>query len=115
VSDNVVVRPSYKRFRGGVAYFPLSIGDHVMIGEDSVVAAATIGSYVHIGKNCVISKRCILKDCCRIPDNSILAPDTVVPPFTTYNRSGMPMEELPECFQDVMKDYTTLYYEQFTN
>ena len=37
-----------------VAFFPLHIGDHVLIEEDSVVNAAQIGSYVHIGKNCVI-------------------------------------------------------------
>lgn len=37
-----------------VAFFPLHIGDHVFIGEDSIVNAAQVGSYVHIGKNCVI-------------------------------------------------------------
>ena len=37
-----------------VAFFPLHIGDHVMIEEGSVVNAAQVGSYVHIGKNCVI-------------------------------------------------------------
>lgn len=37
-----------------VAFFPLHIGDHVVIGEGTVVNAAQVGSYVHIGKNCVI-------------------------------------------------------------
>lgn len=37
-----------------VAFFPLHIGDHVFIEEDTIVNAAQIGSYVHIGKNCVI-------------------------------------------------------------
>lgn len=37
-----------------VAFFPLHIGDHVFIGEDSIVNAAQVGNYVHIGKNCVI-------------------------------------------------------------
>ncbi len=37
-----------------VAFFPLHIGDHVFVEEDSVINAAQIGSYVHIGKNCVI-------------------------------------------------------------
>ena len=37
-----------------VAFFPLHIGDHVIIEEDCVVNAAQVGSYVHIGKNCVI-------------------------------------------------------------
>ena len=37
-----------------VAFFPLHIGDHVMIEEDCIVNAAQIGSFVYIGKNCVI-------------------------------------------------------------
>ena len=30
------------------------MGDHVFVGERSVVNAAVVGSYVYIGKNCVI-------------------------------------------------------------
>jgi acetyltransferase-like isoleucine patch superfamily enzyme len=41
-------------FYSRVAFFPLHIGDHVYIGEGSVVSAASIGSYVYIGKNAVI-------------------------------------------------------------
>ena len=37
-----------------VAFFPLHVGDHVYIGENTVVNAAVVGSYVYIGKNCVI-------------------------------------------------------------
>ena len=36
------------------SYYPIKIGDHVTIGEGSIVQAATIGSFVTIGKNCVI-------------------------------------------------------------
>ncbi|VDN10893.1 unnamed protein product [Dibothriocephalus latus] len=64
----------------GVAFFPLHIGDHVFIGEDSIINAAQIGSYVHIGKNCVVSRRCVLKDACALLDNTVLAAETVVPP-----------------------------------
>ncbi|GAM28725.1 hypothetical protein SAMD00019534_119010, partial [Acytostelium subglobosum LB1] len=114
ISDNAVIRPSYKKFKGSIAYFPLVIGDHVVINENTVISAATIGSFVYIGKNCVISKRCILKDCCMIPDGTILPPDTVVPPFTVY--SGFPgtmKEELPDCFEHYMKDLTSNHYDSF--
>jgi len=36
----------------------LRIGDHVYIGEDTIVEAAQIGSCVHIGAQCVIV-RCV--------------------------------------------------------
>jgi dynactin-5 len=32
----------------------MKIGDHVHIGANSVIEAATIGNNVEIGKNCVI-------------------------------------------------------------
>lgn len=37
-----------------VAFFPLSIGEHVFIGEGAVISAASVGSYVYIGKNAII-------------------------------------------------------------
>ncbi|EGG23360.1 dynactin 25 kDa subunit [Cavenderia fasciculata] len=114
VGENTVIRPSYKKFKGSIAYFPLTIGDHVIIKENTVISAASIGSYVYIGKNCVISKRCILKDCCMIADNTIVPPDTVVPPYTCY--SGFPgtyKEELVDSFEHYMKDLTTTTYEHF--
>eukprot|EP01098_Paradermamoeba_levis_P007933 TRINITY_DN3307_c0_g1_i1.p1 TRINITY_DN3307_c0_g1~~TRINITY_DN3307_c0_g1_i1.p1 ORF type:complete len:181 (-),score=33.44 TRINITY_DN3307_c0_g1_i1:227-769(-) len=114
IHENTVIRPPYKKFKGGIAFFPLTIGDHVTIGENSMIEAASIGSFVSIGKNCVISRRCILKDCCVIEDNSVLPPDTVVPPFTVYK--GFPAtfsEELPESFQKVQQERTQEFYDLF--
>jgi dynactin-5 len=71
ISKEAVIRPPYKKFSKGywtiqekktcnnefnfsVAFFPLTMGDHVFVGERSVVSAAVVGSYVYIGKNCVI-------------------------------------------------------------
>ena len=75
ISKNAVLRPPFKKFSKGyvkkiyffifwlliiilfifrVAFFPLHMGDHVFIGEDSIISAAVIGSYVYIGKNVVI-------------------------------------------------------------
>ncbi|KAE9544528.1 hypothetical protein AGLY_000069 [Aphis glycines] len=114
VGRGSVVRPPCKKFSGGFTYFALQIGDHVHIGEQSVIQAAIIGSYVHIGKNVVIGKRCILKDCCMIGDNTVLAPDTVVPSFTHYSGSpGIQIGQLPVCTQDLSTDYTKSFYDHF--
>ncbi len=98
-----------------VAFFPLQIGDHVFIGEGSVINAAVINSYVYIGKNVVIGRRCVLKDCCMIEDNTVVPPETVVPTFTRYGGSpAAKVGELPECSQDIMTDFTKNYYKKFT-
>nr|XP_002131615.1 dynactin subunit 5-like [Ciona intestinalis] len=114
IKSRSVIRPPFKKFSKGVAFFPCVIGDHVYIEEDSIVNAAQIGSYVHIGKNCVIGRRCVLKDCCQIADNTILPPETLVPPFKLYGGSpAVCVEDLPECTQYLMIDATKQYYENF--
>ncbi|XP_064607454.1 dynactin subunit 5-like [Liolophura sinensis] len=114
ISSRAVIRPPFKKFSKGVAFFPLHIGDHVFIDEDSIINAAHIGCYVHIGKNCVIGRRCVLKDCCAIADNTVLPPETVVPPFTVFSGSpGRLTDDLPECTQDLMIDVTRSYYQHF--
>lgn len=40
----------YKRF----AFFPIHIGDYVVIEDDCIINAATIGSFVHIGKGAIV-------------------------------------------------------------
>ena len=61
ISSKAVIRPPFKKFSKGVAFFPLQIGDHVFIGEGSIVNAAVVSSYVYIGKNVIIGRRCVLK------------------------------------------------------
>ena len=82
ISSKAVIRPPFKKFSKGVAFFPLQIGDHVFIGEGSVINAAVVNSYVYIGKNCVIGRRCTIRDCVYIEDGTILPPETVVPTFS---------------------------------
>ncbi|XP_054718709.1 dynactin subunit 5-like [Uloborus diversus] len=114
IGKRAVIRPPFKKFSKGVAFFPLHIGDHVFIDEDTVVNAAHVGSYVSIGKNCVIGRRCVLKDCCYIADDTVLPPETVVPAFSMYSGSpGLYTKELPEAAQDIMVDYTKGYYQHF--
>ncbi|KAG1473807.1 hypothetical protein G6F56_000737 [Rhizopus delemar] len=113
----------------------MKIGDHVTIGEGSIVEAATIGSHVSIGKNCIIGRFAIIKDCCCILDNTIIAPNTVVPSFSVYGGSpgiilsqeidllvyikvltnlGKYQDELPECTQELYENKTKDYYDKFT-
>jgi hypothetical protein len=54
IGERVVIRPPFKKFQAGLAFFPIHIGDYVVIEDDCVINASTIGSYVHIGKGSVI-------------------------------------------------------------
>ena len=56
----VIHRPPYKTYRGNFNYYPMKIGDHVHVGANSIVEAATIGNHVEIGKNCIIVRRPLL-------------------------------------------------------
>ena len=114
IRKDAVIRPAFKHFQRGSAFFTSLIGDHVYIGEGSVVNAAQIGSYVHIGKNCVIGKRCVIKDCCQIANNSVLPPDTVVATFTLYGGNpAKPIGDLPESTEYLMTDATMQFYKRF--
>ncbi|KAJ3089701.1 hypothetical protein HK102_005715 [Quaeritorhiza haematococci] len=110
-----VIRPPYKTYKGIFSYYPMKIGDHVHIGEDTIVEAATIGSFVQIGRNCVIGRFAIIKDCCRILDNTVIPPNTVVPSFSVYGGNpGKLVDELPECTQDLFENITKdFYYSKF--
>jgi carbonic anhydrase/acetyltransferase-like protein (isoleucine patch superfamily) len=55
VGANTVLRPCHKVLKGtNFTYFPVLVGAYVVIGEDCVIAAATIGAYVKIGNNVII-------------------------------------------------------------
>ncbi|RUS25293.1 trimeric LpxA-like protein [Jimgerdemannia flammicorona] len=135
LAQGSIIRPPYKTYKGIFSYYPMKIGDHVTIGEGSIVEAATIGSFVHIGKNCVIrstrgtdffyivsaafprrdGRFAIVKDCCCIADNTIIPPNTVVPSFSVYEGSpGIFKDELPECAQELYESKTKDFYSKFT-
>ena len=97
IRDEVILRPTYSKQRGKLKYIGMDIGDNVYIDRGCVISAASIGSNVHIGKNCVIGHRVVIKDNTKILDNSVLAADTVVPPFTCFGGSPATfLGELPE-------------------
>ncbi|KAG0232293.1 hypothetical protein BGW42_008259 [Actinomortierella wolfii] len=86
-SQNIVLGGKVLVYIIVFSYYPLKIGDHVTIGEGSVVQAAQIGSFVQIGKNCVIGRFAIIKDCCKIEDNTVIPPNAVVPSYCVYRGS----------------------------
>ncbi len=55
-----VLRPPCKTYKGVFSYYPMKMGDHVFIGQEAVVEAASIGSHVYIGRNAVIVRDCYL-------------------------------------------------------
>uniref|UniRef100_U5EWN1 Dynactin subunit 5 n=1 Tax=Corethrella appendiculata TaxID=1370023 RepID=U5EWN1_9DIPT len=119
ISKEAVVRPPYKQFSKGVAFFPLHIGDYVFIGEGAVVSAAQIGSCVYIGKNAVIGRRCVLKDNCIIEDNAVLPPETTVASYMRFTADGKieggqgNPDFVPHAMQELMIEFTKSYYEHF--
>jgi dynactin 5 len=76
---------------------PLRLGDHVFIGESSVVQAATVGSHVHIAKDVVVGEFAIIKDYVKILEGTIIPANMVIPSFSIV--AGQPARiigEVPE-------------------
>mmetsp|Transcript_66300 Transcript_66300/g.153982 ORF Transcript_66300/g.153982 Transcript_66300/m.153982 type:complete len:209 (-) Transcript_66300:72-698(-) len=114
IGESSVLRPSYKKYKGSFAFFPMTIGDYVTIGPRSVISAAQIGSCVDIGEDCVISKRCMVKENSVILAGTVLPPDTVVPPLTVFGGSpGRYLGDLPESTQTMQKHRAAMAYKRF--
>lgn len=114
IGEGSVLRPSYKKYKGNIAFFPMSIGDYVTIGARSIVSAAQIGACVDIGEDCVISKRCVLKDNSMILPGTVLPPDTIVPPLTVFGGSpGKYLGDLPESTAFLQKQHAINEYRRF--
>lgn len=115
IRESCVIKPPIRFMSTGIAFIAMKIGDHVYIGENSVVEAAMIGSHVQIGKNCVIGKRTIIRDCCYIEDNTVIPPDTVIPPFSRIG--GVPgklLEDMPESTPEQCIAQVSRYFDNFT-
>ncbi|KAI2624124.1 trimeric LpxA-like protein [Xylaria nigripes] len=97
LSKGCCLRPPGRMYKGSFTYLPLRLGDHVFVGEGTVIQAATIGNHVHIGRNVVIGEFAIIKDYVRILDGTIVAPNMVIPSFSIV--AGQPARvigEIPE-------------------
>lgn len=92
----------------------MKVGDHVSVGSNTVVEAASVGSHVEIGANCLIGRFVIIKDCARILDGSVVAPNTVIPSFSIF--AGSPatlIGELPETFSETSETKMKDFYQRF--
>jgi dynactin-5 len=104
------LRPPYKIFKTAFTYFPMKIGDHIIIEEGCVIEAASIGSYCNIGKNVIIGRFAIIKECCIILENTVIPPNAVIPPFSVVG-GGSKLIDFPlETLQEIMIRSTKWIY-----
>ncbi|ODV92615.1 hypothetical protein CANCADRAFT_1206 [Tortispora caseinolytica NRRL Y-17796] len=97
LGEGCELTPTERESHGQKQYFPLKLGSYVIVGENSVVQAASIGSCVYIGKNCRIGPLCIIKEGVVIEDGTNLPANAVVAPFSRVRGDpGVVVEELNE-------------------
>ncbi|KAL1902214.1 hypothetical protein Cpir12675_000114 [Ceratocystis pirilliformis] len=101
LSRGCLLRPPARLNKGVFSYVPLRLGDHVFVGQGSVIEAAVVGSHVHIGNNVVIGTLAIIKDYVKILDGAVIPPHMVVSSFSIV--AGQPARvvgEIPEGSHD---------------
>lgn len=97
LSRGVLLRPPGRQYKGAFTYMPLRLGDHVFIGQGSVIQAASIGNHVHIGDGCSIGEFAILKDYVKVLDGTVIPPFSVIPSFSIVaGQPGRVVGEIPE-------------------
>lgn len=97
LAKGALVRPGGRIYKSAFTYMPLKMGDHVFVGQGSIVQAASVGNHVSIGKGCTIGECAIIKDYVKILDGTIVAPFTVIPPFSIVaGQPGRVVGEIPE-------------------
>jgi dynactin-5 len=97
LSRSVLLRPPGRIYKGIFTYMPLRIGDHVFIGQGTVVQAASIGNHVYIGKSCVVNEFAIIKDYVKVLDGTIVPANMVIPSFSIVaGQPGRVVGELPD-------------------
>lgn len=112
VGSRTIMKPPCKIYKGTFSYYPLKMGDHVIVGEDCLIEAASIGSFVDIGNRVIIGSFVVIKDCVFIEDDVVIPPYSVIPPFSVVTKEGI--QEWTEGAQEWMEYKTRrLYHEDF--
>ncbi|KAG6250190.1 hypothetical protein E4U23_001615 [Claviceps purpurea] len=103
LSRGVLLRPPGRLYKGSYTYMPLRLGDHVFVGQNSVVQAATIGNHVHIGRDCTVNEFAIVKDYVRILDGAVVPSFMVIPSFSVV--AGRPARVVGEVAEGEVEDF----------
>lgn len=84
-------------------FYPMKLGHHVYVGENSCIQAASIGSNVIVGDDCTIGQFAIIKDCVFVPNGATVPPYEVVGPMAKYTNGEI--SALPESAEEVISEY----------
>lgn len=82
---------------------PLRLGDHVFVGQNSVVQAATVGNHVRIGRDCMVNEFAIVKDYVRILDGAVVPSFMVIPSFSVV--AGRPARVVGEVAEGEVEEF----------
>lgn len=97
LSRGALVRPPGRLYKGAWTFMPLRMGDHVFVGQGSVVQAGSVGSHVHIGRDVTVGEFAIIKDYVKVLDGAVVPPGMVVPSFSVVGgRPARVVGEIPE-------------------
>jgi dynactin-5 len=80
IAPSAILRPPARQTASGYTPYPLKIGDHVLVGPNSVISAAQVHSHVIIGARCILQPFCVIRENVRILDDSVVPAGMVVPP-----------------------------------
>ena len=83
IGEGTVLKPAEK-FGDQLSFIDMTIGDYTVIGRHCVIRAWQIGCCCWIGEGSVINNKCVVEDCGMVLENTVLAPGTVVPPYTVF-------------------------------
>lgn len=101
-----IIPPVLKYDNGDAIHGPLLIGGYTIVGKNSIVRLANIGSRVLIEAECRLEDLSIVYDCCVIRQGTTVPPKMVIPPFSEV--SGVPgidfrIKELDNSYKKIVE------------
>lgn len=78
IARGAILRPPHRLYKGTISFHPLKIGEHVFVGENAIVEAASVGDHVHVGRGAVLGRMAIVKDRVKVLEGAVVPPGMVV-------------------------------------